>query len=182
MPFPANWLEELVVEWLDLDGFAISTSIDVPAGAGGRRAPDVVGAKFDMNGSRLLIRQCETAMHLTRPEQVATSYSGKFSSNIEERVRGHFAKIFGDRVPEQVIYEKWVITFRPSAPVQAALRSCIPGIQIWILSDFVLNEVLPAIKRYREPPHTKTTQLPADKWLLHLIDWFKNCDLISNPP
>ena len=47
MPFPANWLEELVVEWLDLDGFAASTSIDVPAPPGGRLGPDVVGAKLD---------------------------------------------------------------------------------------------------------------------------------------
>jgi hypothetical protein len=183
MPFPANWLEELVVEWLDLDGFAISTSIDVPAGGGGRLAPDVVGAKLDMNGQRLLIRQCEAAMHLNDgPEKVAARYAAKFAPKIEERVRRHFVQIFGDRVPQQVIYERWVVTFRPSAAVQTALRRSIPEIQICILRDFVLKEVLPAIKRYREPPHTNTTQLPADKWFLHLIDWFENCDLISNRP
>jgi hypothetical protein len=185
MPFPANWLEELVVEWLDLDVFAISTSIDVPAPPGGRLGPDVVGAKLDMNGQRLFIRHCEAAMHLAGPEKVAARYSAKFGSRIEERVRSHFVEIFGDRVPEQMVYEKWVITFRPSARVQAALRRSMPGIQIWILRDFVLNEVLPAIKRYRRPPHKKRTQLPADKWLLHLIDWFMDCHLINaqaDPP
>jgi hypothetical protein len=50
MPFPANWLEELVIEWLDLEGFAISTAVSVNAGPGGRWVPDVVGAKLNGAG------------------------------------------------------------------------------------------------------------------------------------
>jgi hypothetical protein len=29
MPFPANWLEELIVEWLDLEGFASTLAENV---------------------------------------------------------------------------------------------------------------------------------------------------------
>lgn len=101
MPFPANWLEELVIEWLDLEGFVISTSVFVPAVAGGRLSPDVVGAKLDANGS-LLIRHCEVAMYLAdKPEKVAERYSKKFSSEIEKAVRTRFGKIFGPCMSKQ---------------------------------------------------------------------------------
>ena len=53
MPFPANWLEELVIEWLDLAKFAISTSIILPAGPGGPWSRAVAGTKMD--AGRLVI-------------------------------------------------------------------------------------------------------------------------------
>jgi hypothetical protein len=177
MPFPANWLEELVIEWLDLEGFVISTSISVPAGPGGKFAPDVVGAKVDTNGRRLLIRHCEAAMQLIdNPKKVAERYSKKFSPEIKLAVQAHFAKIFGARVSEQAVYEKWVISSQPGAPVQAALREKIQGIQIHFLRNFVLEEVLPTIKRWKEPSYK---QLPRDKWLLHMIDRFEHLGFIS---
>jgi hypothetical protein len=180
MPIPANWLEELVIEWLDLEGFVISTSIGVPAGRGGKFAPDVVGAKFDASSRHLVIRHCEAAMHLIQgPEKDAARYLAKFSQDIQTAVQDRFVEIFG--AYEQVEYEKWVITFRPSPRTYAALTEAIPGIRICILSNFVFMEVLPAIKRWRDASNKKTTQLPADKWLLHLIDCFDYFELISRP-
>jgi hypothetical protein len=179
MPLPLNWLEELVIEWLDLEGFVISTSIFVPAPAGGRLAPDVVGAKLDENGS-LLIRHCEAAMFLIdNPGKVAERYAKKFSQNVMRAVQTRFGQIFGARVSERIVYEKWVISFQASTGVQAALRESIPGIQIHLLRDFVLKRVLPAIKRWRDPPHTKMTTLPGDKWLLDLIDRFERYGIIA---
>ena len=91
MPFPANWLEELLVEWLELAGFASTTGIIVPAGPGGRWVPDVVGAKLD-EGGRLLIRHCETAMYLIQnPESVAKKYEEKFNDPVKNAVRAYFA-------------------------------------------------------------------------------------------
>lgn len=174
MPFPANWLEELVAEWLDLEGFVISTAIGVPAGRGGRFAPDVVGAKLNENG--LVIRHCEAAMHLTQPEKEAARYAGKFSAGVRKAVEDHFHQIFGS-IPNDVTYEKWIITFRPSDRIRKKLED--QGIRMITLRDFVSLEVLPAIKNWKR---TETTQLPFDKWLLHMIDWFDCLEFISFQP
>ena len=181
MPFPANWLEELVIEWLDLEGFVISTSVSVPAKAGGRLSPDVVGAKLDANGC-LLIRHCEAAMYLVdNPEKVAERYSKKFSQDIEKTVRDHFAKIFGPCISKQAKYEKWVIGIDMSKNVQNALKEKekIPGIQIHRLEDFIRKHVLPAIGKWQAPPNKNTTAIPADKWLLHMTDSFRYVGLIA---
>ena len=165
MPFPANWLEELVAEWLDLDGFVISTAIGVPARAGGKFAPDVVGAKLD-NGV-LRIRHCEAAMHLIQGlGRDAARYAAKFSVLIQEAVQDHFREIFGDSVTD-VKYEKWVITFRPSARVRREIEEL--GVRIFTLDEFFYGEVLPTIEKWKR---TETSTLPADKWLLHMIDCF----------
>ena len=180
MPFPANWLEELVIECLDLEGFVISTSVFVPAVAGGRLSPDVVGAKLNENGC-LLIRHCEAAMYLAdKPEKVAERYSKKFSSEIEKAVRTRFGQIFGPCMSKQAKYEKWVIGIYMSDNVQNALRKGIPEIQIHLLKDFIRKHVLPAISKWRAPPHTNTTAIPADKWLLHMTDSFRYVRLIAD--
>jgi hypothetical protein len=191
MPFPANWLEELVVEWLELEGFATTTAVIIPAGArsnapdlslsraGGRFVPDAVGARL-IDG-RLLIRHCEAAMYLiAAPKDVAKRYVEKFSQQIESAVRTHFARIFGESAAQDAIYEKWVITCGASQPVKGALATAVPNVRIYMLNDFVRNELLPCIEEWRKPPNTKTTTLPADRWLLGLIDHFSRSGLLSS--
>ena len=180
MPFPANWLEELVVEWLDLVGFASTTKIRVPADQGGAWSPDVAGAKLIPDEGRLLIRHCEVAMYLNQgPERHAKKYKHKFSQKVEQAILDHFVLIFGPSAVQQTRYEKWVICCQVSRPTTLRLQQEVPKIHIRLLDDFVLNEVLPSIEQWRQPPHTKMTTLPADKWLLGLIDLFKHFDLIS---
>jgi len=182
MPFPANWLEELVAEWLELEGFTISTSVFVPAARGGRWSPDVVGAKLGTDG-RLLIRHCEATMWLTHgPKNVTERFTKKFSKLIEDAVRTHFALIFGPdfATREKAHYEKWVVTCnRPSDEVIEALH--VAGADQHLkLEGFVLTKVLPAIKQWKHRPtgKTKTRELPADKWLLELIDHFEHWGLV----
>jgi hypothetical protein len=89
MPFPANWLEELIVECLDLEGFASTTKIKVPAGPGGAWAPDVTGAKL-VEG-QLVIRHCEGAMYLIgNPEEQEQN----ITPNIQRRSRKLYENIF----------------------------------------------------------------------------------------
>jgi hypothetical protein len=119
MPFPANWLEELVVEWLDLDGFAISTAVHVPAGPGGRWVPDVAGAKLE--DGRLLIRHCEATMWLTQgPDDAVRKFERKFSEHVEIEVRKHFSQIFGAAAEEKerTEYQKWLITCADNVSVR----------------------------------------------------------------
>ena len=178
MPFPANWLEELVIEWLDFEGFAISTSVFVSANAGGRFSPEVVGAKRQEEGT-LLIRHCEAAMHLIdEPKKVAERYSKKFSSEIEGVVRKRFGQIFGCEMSEKANYQKHIVCINVSENVRDKLKEKITGVEIRRLADFVREDVLAAISKWRTL-HTEVTQIPADKWLLHMIDWFRYVGLIA---
>ena len=44
MPFPRTWVEELIIEWLQLEGFLAQSNLPVAvARAGGRLEADVVG-------------------------------------------------------------------------------------------------------------------------------------------
>lgn len=180
MPFPVNWLEELVIEWLELDGFAVSTNVSIPAGHGGRFSPDAVGVRVDNDTKRLRIRHCEAAMYLIQgPCEVAKKYAAKFSPEVQQAVWDHFSRNFSAYQPQEALYEKWLITFRPSACVRTELEKAIPGIQIQELTNFVRYDVLSAIERWRERPKTKMSALPTDKWLLQMIDMFKHFGLIS---
>ena len=132
MPFPANWLEELVVEWLDLDGFAITTSVVVPAGPGGRWVPDVVGAKLQDDG-RLVIRHCEaTLAPAQNPKKTAERLKHKFSEPVERKVREYFSHIFGEAAndKERTKYEKWLIIALDNASVRRELERCTPEVEV----------------------------------------------------
>jgi len=181
MPFPANWLEELIVEWLDLDGFATTTKIRVPAGPGGAWSPDVAGAK--LIGRRLLIRHCECAEFLNQdPEQQAERYKRKFSDKVQKAVREHFSFIFGSKEANEAMYEKWVICCGVGKLGTEKMKQAISDLRIYQIKKFVFKDVIPTIERYRQPPNTKTTTLPADKWLLCLLDRFRQFDLINPNP
>jgi len=43
MPLPRNWLEELVAEWLSLQGYLVETNIRLL----GKREADVIGVKLE---------------------------------------------------------------------------------------------------------------------------------------
>ncbi|MCL6578788.1 MAG: hypothetical protein K6T73_05295, partial [Candidatus Bathyarchaeota archaeon] len=55
MPFTKTWTEELVAEWLQLNGYLVEAGL--PAGvtpAGGRYVADVVGAKVSGNALEII--------------------------------------------------------------------------------------------------------------------------------
>lgn len=48
MPFPRTWVEELIVEWLHLEGFIVVANLPISvSSAGGRGEVDVVGARIE---------------------------------------------------------------------------------------------------------------------------------------
>ena len=176
MPFPANWLEELVVEWLDFEGFTTSTGVAISVGRGGRWSPDVVGAK--MTEARLSIRHYEATMWLIQgPEDVKKKFKEKFSKEIENAVRDYFKPVFGDAVVRRAVYEKCVITCQASKNVRYALAEAVPGIQIHMFKDFITT----VVNTIRDKKPKPTTMLPSDKWLLHMIDQFSRDRLLNLP-
>ncbi|RLG07087.1 MAG: hypothetical protein DRN68_05920, partial [Thaumarchaeota archaeon] len=82
MPLPRNWLEELVAEWLSLQGYLVETNVRLI----GSREADVIGVKLE--DGRLMIKHVECSV------QVAQKPSGKALEEILGK--------FGDECVETV--------------------------------------------------------------------------------
>ena len=58
MPIPRNWSEELVSEWLCLEGYSTEVGVKVGTGGrGGRKEADVVGVKISEDSKKGRILQ-----------------------------------------------------------------------------------------------------------------------------
>ncbi len=175
MGLGSNWLEELVAEWLSVDGFLVEVLLPIQLGPqGGRAEPDVLGARVDTQG-RLLVRHCETAVWPAgNPQPTAHSYGQKFRPAIVQGVERHFRRLFGVPQAAAACYEQWIIFCGISQPARAAVLSIVPGARLLLLDEFVRTEVMPAITRWRatqQAGSNTTPSLPADKWLLKLMEW-----------
>jgi hypothetical protein len=182
MPFPSNWLEELVTEWLEIEGFFVETTPPVNVGGGGGRfAPDVVGARIV--GSALEIRHCEVAAWLAQaPTDVVASYSRKFSQPIEDGVKQEFRRVLGFQPTQQIDYTQWIVSGSISQNVRLGLATALPAARILQLDEFFNGFVLPAIgnwKQVRNSARGNLPTLPSDKWLLQLIESLQGCGLLQ---
>ena len=58
MPIPRTWSEELVYEWLCLEGYLTEVGIKVGTGGkGGRKEADIVGVKVSVDNNKRQILQ-----------------------------------------------------------------------------------------------------------------------------
>ena len=64
MGFAKNWLEELVSEWLSLEGYSVETNVPLKSkSGGGRNEADVLGFMF--KGEGIEIVHAEATVQLT---------------------------------------------------------------------------------------------------------------------
>ncbi len=105
MSFASDWLGELVAEWLELDRFLVQVTPPIQIGRrGGRRAPDVVGARI--RDGNLEIRHCEAVTWPAQSaEELARSYLGKFSSDVQGAVAREVFDLFGLKPEQPFTYE-----------------------------------------------------------------------------
>src|SRR5208282_1091019 len=185
MPFPANWLEELVAEWLNLDGFLVEIQPPVQiqgkvqsqskrSKGGGRAAPDIVGGRI--KHSRLEIRHCETTVWFSeKAETDARRYEEKkFSPSIQNEIEKEFRRQFGLPPSETCVYDRWVIFGGASRLHRQTLRDRLPESHVYQPDDFICECVLPTIKAWKSNHPTLSGQpptLPPDKWLICLLDY-----------
>jgi len=171
MPFPRTWIEELVVEWLQLEGFLAQSNIPVAVTpAGGRFEADVIGARISQN--TLQIRHIETGQ-LASGRYSIKSVEKKFSESVVQSVTNHFRKRFSFS-EGNVIYEKMYIATFSTKSVVAALAEL--GITVETVPQFIQERVLPTIQAWKQnPPHQPQTKgqvitLPESNWLLQMLD------------
>ena len=102
MPIPKTWVEELVVEWLHIDGFLVESNLPVgTTEVGGRNEADVVGAKMDNN--TLVIRHVEVGQFSGGVKGVESVLSKKFSQSIQNTIKDYFKRRLSFR-SDKILY------------------------------------------------------------------------------
>ncbi len=190
MPIAEYWSEELVAEWLDLEGFVVRVKPPIvePRGRGGTLAPDVVGGRVGANGE-IEIRHCEVAgWPIRSAEDVARDYKKKFQPAVKEKVRSEFEMLFGLPVGHSHTYEPWVIALHLTPGNKAALASALPGVKLYILDEFICREVFPTIDRWkrahrtpRTPPNSIFPLPPQNYRNLCLLYYLRSKKLLQCP-
>lgn len=180
MPFPRTWIEELTVEWLQLQGFASQSNLPIiTAQVGGRFEADIVGARIRKN--TLEIRHIETGQ-LAGGGHSTESVKRKFSTEITEAITALFKAMFsfsGDNVDYQKLY---IATFS-TGPVVNNISAL--GIEVQTVPEFILGKVLRDIAAWKaDPPHRPQTRgphitLPESYWLLQMLDHLDKKGLIN---
>jgi hypothetical protein len=179
MPFTRTWTEELVAEWLQLNGYVVE--VGLPAGVtpmGGRYAADVVCAKVSRNVLEII--HVEVGQ-LSGGKQSITSLQNKFSRNVCTKIEGYFRQKLGFTTGI-VNYQKMYVASFWTKPTLNAVSQL--GINVKPLPDFIRQEVFEAIQNWKKhPPHQPKTQgniitLPESHWLLQLIDYLQSHKLL----
>jgi len=180
MPFPRTWIEELILEWLQLQGFASQSNLPVVAAqAGGRFEADIVGARI--RDGTLEIRHIETGQ-LAGGENSTQSVKKKFSTVITTTITELFQTMFSF-AGKSIAYQKLYVATFSTGPVMRDIS--VLGIEVQTVPEFVLDKVLPDIAAWKgDPPHRPQTRgsqitLPESYWLLQMLDHLDKRGLIN---
>ena len=171
MPFPKTWVEELIAEWLQLDGFLCQTNLPVAVSkVGGRFEADVVGARI--RAGKLEIRHIEAGL-MAGGRNSTASITKKFGDPVVSSVTEHFKRMLSYQGPRPT-YEKLYVASYWTAPVIRAVEQV--GVTVVRLPEFILNEVLVTVQAWKKnpshQPHVRGPRvtLPESLWLLQMLD------------
>jgi len=171
MPFPKTWAEELIAEWLQLDGFLTVTNLPVSVSrAGGRFEADVVGARI--KGRILEIRHIETGL-LSGGRNSTSAIAKKFGDPVVHSVTDFFRQTLSFEGPEPT-YKKLYVAVYWATPVIRDVSQF--GVSVIPLPDFIVRTVLPTVRTWKlNPPHRprvsgQRVTLPESMWLLQMLD------------
>jgi len=176
MPFPRNWVEELVIEWLHLKGFLVEANLPIGAAKpGGRLEADVVGAKIDDNDDVMQIIHLEVGQLSGGVKGAESIVKKKFSKNAQKQIEKYFRKrmSFENKSKDKINYKKiYVATYWTKPTLEILDKNSVKTNK---LPDFIHDEILPTIRCYKKNPlHPSKlggATLPESYWLLQLIDY-----------
>lgn len=185
MPIPKNWVEELAVEWLTLEGYMTESNVRLKATRrGGVPEADVVGAKLAVE--QLQIKHIETG-----------SLSGGLQNNLET-VKAKFGEDRKDAVTsivrekiaweDDIGYDCIYIASYAGKPDELRISLTAEGISFWLLDEFIEAEVFRVIDDWkrtqvksgrRRTSDTRHMTLPEPYWLLNLLDFLRQQGILS---
>jgi hypothetical protein len=178
VPFAQTWTEELVAEWLQLDGYVVEIGLPVSiTSAGGRFCADVVGARI--NGNQLEIMHVEVGQLAGGGSSIA-SLKKKFSTQNQQSIEQYFIKRFGFSHGNIVFEKMYVASFSTGPVIQGAQ---LLGVQVHPLEDFIKSHVLPTIAAWKKIWQSKgkgsDVTLSGADWLLQMIDFLSVYGLLK---
>jgi len=150
VPPARTWLEELVVEWLTLEGYLVLTNVRL----GGAREADVVGFKALEEGGYEVIH-VEAGMYFLSPDKLLDTVIRKIQGR-EDDVRRVLKYYIGEEVKE-ARYRKVFVTvwFKAYESVKDALREQ-HGIETMTVEE-VVERILENLSRWEA--HLKKERL-----------------------
>lgn len=202
MPFPINWVEELLCEWLQLRGYVVLTNVRLR----GAEEADIIGLRKEVEPAEPgLLKEKLVVMHVE---------AGSLTNNLRKNLMSVKAKFSLDRIEaikkisvdiielESVLGKFWLghsrlgasdIVYKPlyvASKVRKKQLSNLKellgkdGIDFLTLKE-VLKEVLKDIKKWKDEQvkrglkKTERITLQGCFWLLNLIDFMMSEQLIS---
>jgi len=179
MPFARTWSEELVAEWLQLEGYSVEIGVPVVTPKkGGRREADIVGAR--VKDGVLEIFHVEVGVLSGSAEKNIQGITNKFSKHIRESLKKYFSERFGIVPSNKVSYNSMYIAASVSRKTVTLARQT--GIPLIKLEDFIRQKIIPTISEWKKKaPHRPKwgATPPEGLWLLCLIDYMNQRGLIT---
>jgi len=176
--FVSNWEEELVCEWLSLQGYFVEVNVPLTTGgSGGRKEADIVAVRADRG--MLIIKHIEIGSLAESFQKNVERVLQKFD---EDRIKAVIDYV-KSRFPEilEVEYRKvYIATFcgRP-ADLREELKK--EEIEFLLLRDLVEKEIPESIEKWKKDQQNaglvkswKEVMLPRSYWLLKMIELMKD--------
>lgn len=167
LPFPANWSEELVCEYLELEDYFVRTNNPVD---GARREMDVIGVKVEQG--KLKVIHVEIGMP---PSFKSNEINSKFDEECKKEIT-KIAESFG--FENNYDLECWYVHARSEYKGQgktwARKKEELEREKIKLITfDEMLKEIVTSIKRWQEAHKRKSgtgISLPKNFWLLKVLE------------
>jgi hypothetical protein len=165
LPFPRNWLEELVAEYLQLEGYLVETGHPVQIGKGGRGEIDIIGFKTDSGNIE--------AIHVEIGR--AESYKD-LAEKIEKQLLSPSVCEERRKLSKTDKCECWFISEVHSKNVQGwqRLKKDFEGKGVKLVTfEELLQRIRDVVKKWKDDHKTlkgNLPMLPENLWLLKMLE------------
>lgn len=174
MPFPRTWSEELLAEWLQIEGYLVEVGIPIRSGPrGGRSEADILGVRA--RNDQLEIYHIEVGTLAGNPQENAKMIQNKFSQFREDAITQYCKSKL--ELPEfkKVVYKKLYVAVWWSEKTMNYLKRL--NLPVKSLMSVINNDIKIAVRNWKDkPPHLPQTRgknvtLPENMWLLYLLNY-----------
>ena len=165
MPFPRNWLEELIAEYVQLEEYCVETGHPVQTGKkGGRLELDILGVKTD--GKIPCLWHIEAGRARSKKERADKIQNQLLDPCIDEELN----RLFGTAKRK-----KWFVSedIKESSGTWQELKKDFAGKVTLITFEELMRKIEEAIKQWKKRHVTEEGNpptLPGNLWLLKMLD------------
>ena len=175
--FASEWEEELISEWLSLEGYFVETNVPLTTGeGGGRKEADVIAVRADEN--RIVIKHIEIGSLADSFEKNLERVLEKFK---EDRVQAVINYVRSKFPAEEIEYKKVYVATFCGRPTDLKRELGKKGVEFLLLREIVETEIPKSIENWKRNQQEiglvkKWTEamLPRSYWLLKMIELMKD--------